>query len=82
MWTIGVADRLRSPIPEPNSESGKCSPSPTTSATADQRFNIYEVNGSLMHPAVAPTLIGADIEPEGLHANNRLSCLTIGGPSD
>jgi len=33
-----------------------------TGTTANQGFDIDEVNGSLTHPAVAPTAIGADIE--------------------
>ena len=33
-----------------------------TGTAANQGFDIDEVNGRLIHPAVAPTAIGADIE--------------------
>jgi len=33
-----------------------------TGTTANQGVDIDEVNGRLIHPAVAPTAIGADIE--------------------
>jgi putative transposase len=52
------------PLPAPARKARKCSPSPTspTGTVANQGFDIDEVNGRLIHPAVAPTAIGADIE--------------------
>ena len=64
MWTIGLAARLRFPRPRASSEGGEMLAFAhiSTGATANQRFNIDEVNNRFFEPAVAITATGADIE--------------------
>ena len=63
MWTIGFADRLRFPRFRANSEGGEMLAFAhiPTGATANEGFNIDEVNNRFAEPAVA-TATGADIE--------------------
>jgi hypothetical protein len=64
MWTIGFADRLRSPASRASSEGGEMLAFThiPTGATANEGFNIDEVNNRFAEPAVALTATGADIE--------------------
>jgi hypothetical protein len=51
-----------------------------TGATANEGFNIDEVNNRFAEPAVALTATGADIEPAGLHLKTRLRLSHNRGP--
>jgi hypothetical protein len=65
MWTIGFADRLRfPPASRASSEGGEMLAFAhiPTGATANEGFNIDEVNNRFAEPAVALTATGADIE--------------------
>ena len=67
MWTIGFADRLRFPrFPSISSEGGEMLAFAhiPTGATANEGFNIDEVNNRFAEPAVALTATGADIETD------------------
>ena len=82
MWTIGVADRLR--FPRSPSQLGKRGNArlahiPTGAAT-NLGFDIDEVNGKLVEPAVASTAIEPISKPAGLHLNNRLRLSHDRGP--
>jgi hypothetical protein len=64
MWTIGWPTGCASPASRANSEGEEMLAFAhiPTGTTANQGFDIDEVNVRLIHPAVALTAIGADIE--------------------
>ena len=65
MWTIGFADRLPfPPLSRASSENGEMLAFAhiPTGTTANEGFNIDEVNNRFAEPAVALIATGADIE--------------------
>ena len=64
MWTIGFADRLRFPRFPSKLGGGEMLAFAhiPTGATANEGFNIDEVNNRFAEPAVALAATGADIE--------------------